>query len=279
MRTFAIGYIELIVIGPFEMMIVPAELLNRQVLNVITVFTCGPVLTGYVLPVTASVHEPKVLVPVAVLAVPFAAVEEMVKVTALLVNCRVVATPARAGWKTSPLLNTKALLFRSTAAGFITRAMAGFDVTVIGPFETVRLLLVLLKLQILNVITSFTCGPVPEVYVLLVTVKMQEPKRLLPVAVPPTEESIKVAALLTNARVVATFVRAGWNTAPFGNVNAILLRSSAVACSDVLVHPHSINAPAMVRSAPRLKSVCLICCMLFSPYAAVWTRVVVASAP
>ena len=93
------GYIELRAITPFEMTRSPEELLNRQVLNVITLFVCGPVLTGYVLLVTANTHAPeaRVLVPVAILAVPSAAVEEIAKVTALLVNCRVVCRPARAG--------------------------------------------------------------------------------------------------------------------------------------------------------------------------------------
>ena len=118
----------------------------------------------YVVLVTVRVHEPeeRVLVPEAVLS-PLS-VEVSVKELALLVNSRVTAILISAGLKISPLKNRKILSFRSLAVAGTRRAMAGFEVAVIGPFETVRVLLVLSKLQGLNVITSFTCGPVPARY-------------------------------------------------------------------------------------------------------------------
>ena len=90
----------------------------------------------------------------------------------------------------------------------VVRDGFGRRYAVIGPFETVRVLLVLSKVQGFNVNTSFTCGPVPGASVLVPTVKIHEPKRLLPEAFPPAEESVKAMALSVNSRVVAP-VRAG----------------------------------------------------------------------
>jgi hypothetical protein len=53
-------------------------------------------LIAYVLLVMASVHEPKVLLPVAVLSVPLVLIEDSIKVPALLVNSRVVVRFVRA---------------------------------------------------------------------------------------------------------------------------------------------------------------------------------------
>jgi len=113
--------------------------------------------------VTVSVHEPEemMLVPVAVLPVVLEAVS--VKELALSVNFRVTAIFTRASLKTCPLINRKVILFRSLAVALTRRAMAGLEVAVIDPFETVRVLLVLSKLQGFNVITSFTCGPISGV--------------------------------------------------------------------------------------------------------------------
>jgi len=113
--------------------------------------------------VTSSVHEPEemVLVPDAVLLV--LSEEVSVKELALLVNFRVTAIFTRAALKISPLANRKVVSFRSLGVAFTRRAIAGFEVAVIDPFETVRVLLVLSKLQGFNVITSFTCGPISGV--------------------------------------------------------------------------------------------------------------------
>jgi len=62
--------------------------------KVSTSLACGPAPGGYVLAVTARMHEPNVLVPVAV-----PAVEDSVKVVALLVNVSVVALWAKADEK------------------------------------------------------------------------------------------------------------------------------------------------------------------------------------
>jgi len=115
----------------------------------------------YVVLVTVSVHEPEetVLLPDALLLVLSA--EVSVKELALLVNWSVTTIFTSAALKISPLVNRNVLLFRSLAVAFTRRAMAGFEVAVIGPFETVRVRLVLSKVQGFNVITSFTCGPVP----------------------------------------------------------------------------------------------------------------------
>ena len=86
--------------------------------------------------------------------------------------------------------------------------MAGDEVTVIVPFPTTRVLLGMSKLQVLKLMTSFTCGPVPETYVLVVTVSVHEPKTLVPVAVLLVDESTKFVALLKKARVVDTFAKA-----------------------------------------------------------------------
>jgi len=116
-----------------------------------------------VVSVTVSVHEPEemVLLPDAVLLVLLA--EISVKELALLVNFSVTAIFTRASLKTCPLINRKVILFRSLAVALTRRAMAGLEVAVIDPFETVRVLLVLSKLQGFNVITSFTCGPISGV--------------------------------------------------------------------------------------------------------------------
>lgn len=115
----------------------------------------------YVVLVTVSVHESeeRVLVPDAVLLVLSA--EVSVKELALLVKCRVTTIFTSMALKISPLANRKVLSFRSLAVAFTRRAMAGFEMAVIGPFETVRVRLVLSKVHGFNVITSFTCGPVP----------------------------------------------------------------------------------------------------------------------
>ena len=76
------------------------------------------------------------------------------------------------------------------------------------PSPTMSVLLGITKLQVVNRITPFTCGPLPEAYVVLRTVSMHEPKALIPVAFPPADESVKVMALLEKARVVNTFVNA-----------------------------------------------------------------------
>jgi hypothetical protein len=112
--------------------------------------------------VNVSVHEPeeRILIPDAVLLVLSA--EVSVKELALLVNSSVTGIFTSAGWKISPLANRKVLSLRSLAVAFTRRAMAGFEVAVIAPFETMRVLLVLSKVQGSNVITSFTCGPVPR---------------------------------------------------------------------------------------------------------------------
>src|SRR5207248_2639591 len=127
-----------------------------------TSFCWGPVPDLYAVLVTVSVHEPeeRMLVPDAVLSVLSA--EVSVKELALLVNCKVTTTFASAVLKISPLVNRNVLSFRSLAMAFTRRAMAGFEVAVIDPCETVRVRLVLSKVQGFNVITSFTCGPVPE---------------------------------------------------------------------------------------------------------------------
>ena len=75
-------------------------------------------------------------------------------------------------------------------------------------FPTRRVLLGMSKSQGSNLIASFTCGPVPMAYVLMVTVSVHEPKVLVPVAVPPVDESVKFVALLLKARIVDTFANA-----------------------------------------------------------------------
>jgi hypothetical protein len=132
-------------------------------LKVITSLSWGPVPDLYVLRPTDRVHEPeeRKLPPVASLLV--LAVEVSVKELPLLVNARVTPVVASAALKTSPLANRKLLSFRSLEVASTRRAMAGLEVAVIDPFETVIVLLILSKSQGLNVITSFTCGPVSGV--------------------------------------------------------------------------------------------------------------------
>ena len=115
----------------------------------------------YLVFVTVSVHVPEemVLGPVASLLVLLA--EVSLKEVELLVNSRVTAIFTSAALKISPLTNRKVLSFKSLAVAFTRRARAGFEVAVIDPFETVRVKLVLSKVQGSNVITSFTCGPAP----------------------------------------------------------------------------------------------------------------------
>src|SRR5262249_24546005 len=100
-----------------------------------------------------------VLGPVASLLVLSA--EVSLKEVALLVNSRVTAIFTSAALKISPLTNRKVLLFKSLAVAFTRRAMAGFEVAVIDPFETVRVKLVLSKLQRFNVITLLRGGRAP----------------------------------------------------------------------------------------------------------------------
>ena len=93
------------------------------------------------------------------------------------------------------------------------------------PFPTMSVLLGIWKEQVVNLITSFICGPLPGAYVLARTVSMHEPKALIPVALPPADESVKLMALLEKARVVATFAKASGavavaNTAPLANAKA-----------------------------------------------------------
>jgi hypothetical protein len=73
------------------------------------------------------------------------------------------------------------------------------------------------KEQVINLITSFPCGPLPEAYVLARTVSIHEPKALIPTALPPADESVKLMALLEKARAVGTFAKAVLNTAPLAN--------------------------------------------------------------
>ena len=117
--------------------------------------------------VTIRVHEPEAtpgsmkLFPDALLLV--LSIEVSVKEVALLVNPRVTGKFISAALKTCPLANEKLTLFSSSGVALTRRVIAGFDVAVIGPFETVRELVLLSKVQGFNVITSFTCGPCPAV--------------------------------------------------------------------------------------------------------------------
>lgn len=74
------------------------------------------------------------------------------------------------------------------------------------------------KVQGFKLITVFTCGPASEGYVLSSTVSMHEPKALIPVAIPPMDESVKLIALFEKERAVGTFVSAALNTPPLANV-------------------------------------------------------------
>jgi hypothetical protein len=58
-------------------------------------------------------------------------------------------------------------------------------------------------------IVSFACGPVPEAYVLKVTLSTQGLTLLVPTAVPVADESAKFVLLLLNAKVVGMLANAG----------------------------------------------------------------------
>jgi len=91
---------------------------------------------------------------------------------------------------------------------------------VVEPFPTRRTLLGISKSQGSNLIASFTCGPAPTAKVLVETVSVHAlPMVLLPDAVPPAAESVKVAESLLNATVVSILASPGLNTAPLENVN------------------------------------------------------------
>ena len=65
------------------------------------------------------------------------------------------------------------------------------------------------KSQGVNMIVSFACGPVPEAYVLKVTLSTHGLTLLVPTAVPVAAESAKFVLLLLNAKVVGMFANAG----------------------------------------------------------------------
>jgi len=65
------------------------------------------------------------------------------------------------------------------------------------------------KSQGVNMIVSFACGPVPEAYVLKVTLSTQGLTLLVPTAVPVADESAKFVLLLLNAKVVGMLANAG----------------------------------------------------------------------
>ena len=65
------------------------------------------------------------------------------------------------------------------------------------------------KSQGFNVIVLFACGPVPEAYVLKVTVSTQGLRLSVPTAVPLADESAKSVLLLVKARAVGMFAKAG----------------------------------------------------------------------
>jgi len=65
------------------------------------------------------------------------------------------------------------------------------------------------KSQGVNIIVSFACGPVPEAYVLKVTLSTQGLTLLVPTAVPVADESAKFVLLLLNAKVVGMLANAG----------------------------------------------------------------------
>src|SRR5438093_13422855 len=84
---------------------------------------------------------------------------------------------------------------------------AGAEVAVMVPFVTLSVLSALSKSHGSNVSTSCTCGPVPAGYVLVVTVKIQEPNTLVPVALPPAEDRVNVVAWLVNVGGVGLLAR------------------------------------------------------------------------
>ena len=73
-------------------------------------------------------------------------------------------------------------------------------------------------------ITSFCWGPLPDLYVVLVTVSVHEPEErtLVPdavLSVLSAEVSVKDVALLVNFRVTATFTNAALKIFPSVNRN------------------------------------------------------------
>jgi len=80
---------------------------------------------------------------------------------------------------------------------------------VIVPFPMMSVLFDLSKSQGVNMIVSFACGPVPEAYVLKVTLSTQGLTLLVPTAVPVADESAKFVLLLLNAKVVGMLANAG----------------------------------------------------------------------
>ena len=79
----------------------------------------------------------------------------------------------------------------------------------IVPFPMMSVWFDLSKSQGVNMIVSFACGPVPEAYVLKVTLSTQGLTLLVPTAVPVADESAKFVLLLLNAKVVGMLANAG----------------------------------------------------------------------
>ena len=83
----------------------------------------------------------------------------------------------------------------------------------IVPFPMMSVLFDLSKSQGVNMIVSFACGPVPEAYVLKVTLSTQGLTLLVPTAVPVAgalvKNSEKFVLLLVKARVVGMLAKAG----------------------------------------------------------------------
>ena len=79
----------------------------------------------------------------------------------------------------------------------------------IVPFPMMSVLFDLSKSQGVNMIVSFACGPVPEAYVLKVTLSTQGLTLLVPTAVPVADESAKFVLLLLNPKVVGMLANAG----------------------------------------------------------------------
>jgi hypothetical protein len=92
------------------------------------------------------------------------------------------------------------------------------------------------------------------------------PKVVVPVAVPPADESVKFAALLKNATVVSILASPGLNTAPLEKVNDRLFRSLAMAVSMSSEHLRRLMAPASAISATKPRMILLAHCTLFPPY-------------
>jgi hypothetical protein len=92
------------------------DLSKSQGFNVIVSFACGPVPGSYVLKVTVSTQGFRLSVPT---AVPL--VDERAKSELRLLKAKVAGMFAKAGCKTTPLVNVKERLFRSLAvAGWIS---------------------------------------------------------------------------------------------------------------------------------------------------------------